>query len=221
MNKHINIPYLSFITQNHDMEEVSAKLNSIPQTRILETPWQIYKNKPLVKVAVAHAGHSILLKYEVSELALRAVHKEINQPVFKDSCVEFFIQFNENEGYYNLEFNCAGVCLAGYGKGKPGRVLLPSNLIKKIKMISSIKALLTGQINWKLTLMIPKDVFSRHQFKNFGGLSCKVNFYKCGDDLPEPHFISWTSINAASPDFHLPQFFGTGNFMVNPEPVYT
>lgn len=35
-----------------------------------------------------------------------------------------------------------------------------------------------------------------------------ANFYKCGDDTPQPHFISWSPIDLPKPDFHAPQFFG-------------
>ena len=35
----------------------------------------------------------------------------------------------------------------------------------------------------------------------------KVNFYKCGDLLPEPHFICWNKVETTDPDFHQPDFF--------------
>ncbi|HEX8038127.1 MAG TPA: carbohydrate-binding family 9-like protein [Chryseosolibacter sp.] len=39
------------------------------------------------------------------------------------------------------------------------------------------------------------------------------DFYKCGDNLPEPHFITWNDVKAPKPDFHLPEFFGRINFL--------
>jgi hypothetical protein len=44
------------------------------------------------------------------------------------------------------------------------------------------------------------------------GKKCRANFYKCGDDLPEPHFLAWNMINTEEPDFHRPEFFGTLEF---------
>jgi hypothetical protein len=35
-----------------------------------------------------------------------------------------------------------------------------------------------------------------------------ANFYKCGDETPEPHFLSWNPIDLPKPNFHVPQFFG-------------
>ena len=40
----------------------------------------------------------------------------------------------------------------------------------------------------------------------------KANFYKCGDELQTPHFLSWNPIKIENPDFHRPDFFGTLEF---------
>ena len=40
-----------------------------------------------------------------------------------------------------------------------------------------------------------------------GGL--RVNLYKCGDNLNQPHFLSWSPITLDKPNFHCPDFFGT------------
>jgi hypothetical protein len=40
----------------------------------------------------------------------------------------------------------------------------------------------------------------------------KANFYKCGDELQTPHFLSWNPIEIDQPDFHRPDFFGTLEF---------
>ena len=45
------------------------------------------------------------------------------------------------------------------------------------------------------------------------GVCATANFYKCGDDLPEPHFVSWNKIEAPTPNFHLPKYFGEIEFI--------
>lgn len=125
----------------------------------------------------------------------------------------FAIAYNDD---YNFEFNCIGTCLLGFGTGKSGRTLLPEQLIRKIKHLALIKSSNDSGIfmaDWELTLMIPLEVFSYHQINSLKGRQSKVNFFKCGDDLPEPHFLAWRNIIAASPDFHLPEFFGTMHFV--------
>ena len=44
------------------------------------------------------------------------------------------------------------------------------------------------------------------------GQTIKANFYKCGDELQTPHFLSWNPINIEKPDFHRPDFFGSLEF---------
>ena len=43
-------------------------------------------------------------------------------------------------------------------------------------------------------------------------LVAKGNFYKCGDMLSKPHFLSWNPIDTPSPDFHVPASFGLLTF---------
>ncbi|MFA5695554.1 MAG: carbohydrate-binding family 9-like protein, partial [Proteiniphilum sp.] len=47
---------------------------------------------------------------------------------------------------------------------------------------------------------LPGESLSRQQIR--------ANFYKCGDETAEPHYISWSPIDLPAPDFHAPQFFG-------------
>jgi hypothetical protein len=61
---------------------------------------------------------------------------------------------------------------------------------------------------WELSLVIPETVFLRNTIKTFDGLSVKGNFYKCGDKLKVPHFLSWNPIKSEKPNFHLSEFFG-------------
>lgn len=44
------------------------------------------------------------------------------------------------------------------------------------------------------------------------GKTMKGNFYKCGDKLQTPHFLSWSPIGLERPMFHCPAFFGTLSF---------
>ena len=39
-----------------------------------------------------------------------------------------------------------------------------------------------------------------------------MNVYKCGDNLSQPHFLSWQPIHTDKPNFHVPQFFGEVEF---------
>jgi hypothetical protein len=42
----------------------------------------------------------------------------------------------------------------------------------------------------------------------FKGLKAKANFFKCGDETLEPHFVTWNPVKTTSPDYYRPEFFG-------------
>lgn len=58
-----------------------------------------------------------------------------------------------------------------------------------------------------MIMVIPALVFNKQGDITLSGLRAFGNFYKCGDELPQPHFISWSPIGHPTPNFHLPAFF--------------
>ena len=152
-----------------------------------------------------------MLKFFVTEKELRATVKETNGAVWEDSCVEFFVSFDD-QGYYNIECNCMGTIHAAFGKNRMERTLLTSQQIQKIHAQTELQQDAGPAVHWQLTLVLPLELFAHHNIPAWKGLQCRANFYKCGDRLREPHFISWTNIDTAEPDFHVPQFFGTLQF---------
>ncbi len=62
-------------------------------------------------------------------------------------------------------------------------------------------------------------MFSFHQISSLAGLECTGNFTKCGEGLPQPHFLSWSDSLAEEPDFHRMEYFGRINFAALPGEV--
>ena len=52
-----------------------------------------------------------------------------------------------------------------------------------------------------------KAVWGKEDFAS--GDTIKANFYKCGDDMPQKHYLSWHPIRIEKPNFHRPDHFGT------------
>lgn len=212
----LQIPFFPLLDSQMPLEEISMLLDNQEKQNIDKAPWPAYSYVPSAKFSVAHSGNCLFIKYYVSEQAVRAKYRQTNDPVFKDSCVEFFISFNQEAEYYNLEFNCLGTCRLGFGGSKTDRELLPGKVIDKIKRLAVMHktASANGDLltTWQLTLVIPVEVFCRHYFSDLQGMAGKVNVYKCGDDLPHPHFLAWNNIQAEEPNFHLPEFFGEVQF---------
>jgi hypothetical protein len=203
----VNIPYLNGFDDLRSVEDISKVLDGHERRQIKYAPWSEGGDLPKASFALAYGNEDIYLKYYVTEHTLKAEYSKFNDPVFKDSCVEFFIAFNGDEKYYNLEFNCTGTSRVQYGQHKTGRTFLPASLLKTIKHQTRVKTSAEGNIDWELTLCIPKKVFKYHPALLLEESKARVNFYKCGDGLPQPHFLCWNKIEAQKPEFHLSRFF--------------
>ncbi len=207
----LNIHHLTALKDENDFSELTTRLNTCEKHSLQFTPWSEVPYKPVVSFSIAHQVSHIYIKFFVAEKEIRAVNSKINGSVWEDSCVEFFISFDEM-GYYNLEFNCIGTPLVGFGKNKTVRNLLPIESIRKIRISSFIYTKDTDEVNWELTVAIPASVFLHHPGILFKERTCRANFYKCGDLLSVPHFVTWSNIESTDPNFHLPEFFGTAVF---------
>jgi len=211
--KQLTVEQLENIDSATEIKVVSLLLDLVKRNELDNAPWKEYPYVPAVEFAIAYCADAVFLKFYVNEKTIRAINNNINSAVWEDSCVEFFIRFDDDASYYNFEFNCIGATLVGYGTGKHNRKLLPEDLINNVKYQSIIDNHSGNDIHWELTVSIPKNLFCFNEIRSFTGLKCRVNFYKCGDKLPTPHFIAWSNIQSEQPDFHLPDFFGALNFI--------
>ena len=208
--KQLQVPFEATLQPSGSLATVAAYLNRAEKHPLAFAPWAQYSYKPAVLFSVAHNNSLLFLQYEVSEAHVQAAHFKTNGPVYQDSCVEFFISLDDGATYYNFEFNCIGTVLAGYGRSKAERSWLPEEALDRISSHTVIqKGGGEHNVRWELTLVLPLTVFHFHSLVTLQGKRCRANFYKCGDHLPEPHFLAWSNIETESPNFHLPQYFGT------------
>lgn len=167
--------------------------------------------KPQVRFRIALCEDGILLHYQVHEQAVRAHYGEDNGDVWTDSCVEFFSIPAGDGIYYNLECNCIGTILIGAGPDKHSRTRAPKAITDLVGRWSSLGRepfeTRQGDISWQVALTIPYKAFFLHDVQVRPGTRFPANFYKCGDNLPTPHFLSWSPIDLPSPNFHCPDFF--------------
>ena len=196
-------------------QEIPALLreNKILYNRVENINWpKEFPYCPKMEFGIAHTGEEFLIHYCVEEQSVRAVAQKDNDNVWEDSCAEFFISPAADGLYYNIECNCAGTLLLGVGEGRNNRQLATPAITRQIDRWASLGRTPFDTRNqptrWELALRIPYTVFFRHKITSLDGLTLKGNFYKCGDKLPVPHFISWNPIGTPTPEFHCPQFFG-------------
>lgn len=175
--------------------------------------WNEYPYCPKVEFRVAHTEDAILLHFKVTEASVRARYGEDNGSVWTDSCVEFFSIPAGDGIYYNIECNCIGTVLVGVGPQRNNREHAPADVTAQIQRWSSLGRThfeeRVEEVTWEVALVVPYTVFFKHQITSLDGKEIKANFYKCGDELQTPHFLSWNPIEIEQPDFHRPDFFGT------------
>lgn len=174
---------------------------------------EAYPYAPRVAFRMAHTGQQLLIHYRVREYSVAAVAPHDCGRVWEDSCCEFFSVPAADGYYYNMECNCAGTLLVAAGTGREEREHAPQSVLEKVLRWSSLGrrpfAERIGEVEWELALIVPAATYFRHSIAAFDGLTMRANFYKCGDKLSRPHFLSWNPIAIGKPDFHRPDFFGT------------
>lgn len=185
--------------------------------QIAEATWnKDYPNQPEVHFQIVYTSESIFIHYKVREDYIKAQYIRPNEAVWEDSCVEFFISFDQKVHYYNIEMNPLGTGLVGYGTAdKDSRNRLTAVQIQQINTYTEVSSI-KGQKLWNTILEIPFKLFTSAgtlvSADSLKGKSVHANFYKCGDGLPAPHFVSWNRIDFPTPNFHLPEFFGEISF---------
>jgi len=199
------------------LEEISNGMDRQKGRIIIDTiNWEGYNYKPDVALAMAYSDHEIFLKFYVTENYFKAEKTESNQMVCEDSCVEFFVS-PEDDGYYNLEFNAIGTCLLGFGTRRADSKRADPDIISKIRRLTTSGtepvSEKIGKYGWTLTIAIPFEVFFHHDIKDVKGKLFRANFYKCGDKLTVPHYVTWNPVDTENPDFHRPEHFGLLKFV--------
>jgi hypothetical protein len=177
--------------------------------------WDAYPCRPEVKFYAAYAQSSLYLLFDVRENAVRAVNTAYHSPVYRDSCVEFFVQRPGLPTYRNFEFNCIGAVLASVRESRTSFQYLSPEVMDSIRIDTSLPKEPVAQdtpCHWQILIEIPFALLDIPE-SDPAGTVLRANFYKCGDETQTPHFLSWNPIQTEQPDFHRPECFGEIEFV--------
>lgn len=196
---------------------IIESMQSVQENKVSCVNWpSLYPSEPKVSFKMAHNGTHIFLHYFVEENEVLAKTAEDNGPVWTDSCVEFFITFGDSSNYYNAEFSCIGKALLGCRIDKNNADHASTAIMNSIKRYPSLGTETfdkkQGNCKWNLLVVIPVSAYWQSGLTTFSGVKAQGNFYKCGDDLTTPHYLSWNPIKTEKPNFHVPQYFGEISF---------
>lgn len=147
---------------------------------------------------------------------IRGRYTELDQPVYKDSTGECFVQpgAEPSVGYFNYEINCVGTMLLAHGYQRGGRQFVRPELARQVRIWHSIpgptKEESPEDCCWEIQAMIPYAVMRASvEFPTPGpGSEWRGNLYRCADDTSNPQYSMWNPIELPQPDYHRPEFFG-------------
>ena len=153
-----------------------------------------------------------------------AKHTEFQSPVWRDSCVEFFVQPRGSGGYFNFEINCGGALLSYYiedptrtADGFAKFTRLSPEHGGRIRINHSLPSLVVPErgepIEWHIGCSIPLEVLEAYtgSLGPMAGQTWRGNFFKCADDSSHPHWASWAAIGEEL-NFHQPEYFAPLRF---------
>jgi len=176
---------------------------------------------PVTEVKLTYDNQNIYVIFRVKDRYVKAIAKDINGRVWEDSCVEFFFTPGPDvsRGYFNMEMNCKGIFLINWHKnGNQEKGHMEDSDNKHIIVSFSLKEDVMEEIEkpttWTVEYCIPFFVLEKYMEvdRPAPGKVWKANFYKCADKTSHPHWLTWAPVGFPTPQFHLPEFFGTINF---------
>jgi hypothetical protein len=178
---------------------------------------------PLTRCKLLYDQERLYGIFRVDDQYVRCINTGFQADVYKDSCVELFLQPKPNSGYFNFEFNCGGALLVSYVTDPTrisGRVKeytpLMSDDDHQIRRYHNLPVVVEPEIThkqiWFLEFSIPFAVLETYigPLGEVRGQTWRGNFYKCGNETSHPHWGAWSPVSELN--FHLPASFGNIQF---------
>lgn len=181
-------------------------------------------HRPVTQAKLLYSAEGLFGLFRVHDRYVRCIHRRFQDPVCRDSCVEFFFQPGGSGGYFNFEFNCGGALLASYivdptrtACGFKKFTRLSKSNVRQVVIYHSEPRIVdperVGDTTWYLEFYIPHPLIE--QFAGTldltPGAVWRANLYKCGDKTSHPHWAAWSPVDDLN--FHLPHCFGHLRFM--------
>ncbi|MDY0080858.1 MAG: carbohydrate-binding family 9-like protein [Ignavibacteriaceae bacterium] len=179
---------------------------------------------PLTRVKLSACSEGINGIFKIEDSSILARYKRDQEPVWRDSCVEIYLKPGNVKGYMNFEFNCIGTLLCSYITNhertedgfKEWRFVADEDceaVGRKTSLSESYAEEVEFGKEWYLEFFIPLSMLKKYfgEIEIAEGEEWYCNLYKCGDDLQNPHWISWSPVRELN--FHNPDDFGKIKFI--------
>ena len=154
-----------------------------------------------------HDGQNLYVRFDTWEEEVRATYTVPNDPVCRDSCVEFFFCPDPNsDRYFNFEWNPDGGLYLGLRSGHELYVRLQPEDPVALFEYRSQRTDDGWEIFYKIPLSFINLIFPEFQLAS--GTAFRANCFKCGDRTVQPHYLSWNPCTSDYPRFHRVCDFG-------------
>ena len=180
-------------------------------------------HRPLTLARLLYDAQGLRGQFQVEDRFVRCIRTGYGSEVWKDSCVEFFVEPKPGRGYFNFEFNCGGAFLVNHiidprrtADGFKEFVRIPESVAGAVRVRASLPPVsepeIAEAIAWTLEFFIPFTLLETY----VGGLGAvagqmwRGNFYKCAEDNSHPHWAAWSPVDEFN--FHRPHRFGELRF---------
>jgi hypothetical protein len=165
-------------------------------------------------------SENVYIIFKVEDNFVRLQTQRFNGKVFEDACVEFFFAPDSDRplSYFNLEMNAGGTALMGFHPDAKTTVNLKAEDFEPAEVAHSMPKTLekeiTEPVTWTVEYRLPISIMKKYSkvSEPAKGTIWKANFFKTSSRNSNPHYITWSFVNNPTPQFHLPQFFGTLKF---------
>lgn len=175
---------------------------------------------PAVEFRALYDAGGIYVIFRIEDQYVFAKEDNRSNRISFDSCVEFFLQPPDSDGYFCFELAASGNALlyhccdinagklTNFSAEEYGQVTIRSAFSGKIDPAIDEKT------TWTIGAFVPFSLLEKY----YGGeidpaalyrQTWRGNFYKCAV-FANPHWMSWAPLPKI--DFHLPEYFGTVTF---------
>lgn len=195
---------MNYIVYNNEADFLSAPYNEMKSYHWeADSPY-----RPLTFCKLGVVGDTLTAMLKCYESNPRAVYEDRDDPMYLDSCLEFFVAPVEGRAeYVNVESNSKGAFLCEFGDGKYNRRLC-ADLSELSPIVESFSGNDENGSYWGVKVELTKAfICSIYNCNDFSYGIIKANFYKCGDDCDIQHYIAFAPVTTLPPGFHNPDCF--------------
>lgn len=176
-------------------------------------------HRPQTRARLLHDQRGLHGIFQVQDRFVRCTRTGYGSEVWKDACVEFFVEPKPGRGYFNFEFNCGGAFLCNHVVD-PTRTTdffkqatrLPAEIARTVTVRGSqprvVDPELAEPVTWHLQFSIPFSAMEKYlgPLGQVSGQHWRGNFFKCAEENSHPHWAAWSPVDEFN--FHLPRCFG-------------